>query len=215
MKRYFLHSILVGLVCMNFISTPIQGMEITRIKHALNVPTQFISNNVYPLTCIGAACFVGGCIARTLFNYWKDRERTYEIDGITKVVINKWPYVAPHEYIAVIKNKKTNESYGHLIYRLQAAGVAYLRILSIEEAYREKRYGSKLLQAILGKLPSLHNCSKVTVNAIPIELRSGETIQQMLPKLIRFYQKHGAKITQMGNNGAWMEFDLQEATQNK
>lgn len=208
MKKHFLVSTFFGLFFTNFISTPVEAMQINRIKHDLNVPTQFINNNVYPLACIGAACFIGGCIARTLFNYWKDREKVYEIDGITKVVINKWPYAAPREYSAVIKNSKTNQIYGSLIYQVQPFDVVYLRRFVIEPDYRKQEWGSKLLKAVLEKLPSLYGCKKVTIFASPIELKEAETEQEMLPKLIKFYEKHGAKVARTEGNGTWMVVDL-------
>lgn len=210
MKRYLLHSILIGLVCMNFISTPVQGIEINRIKHAINAPREFFSNNVYPLACIGAACFIGGYLARTLFNYWKDREKVYEIDGITKVVINKWPYAGPQEYIAVIMNSKTNQEYGSLIYHVQPLNVVYIRRFVIDPNFRKQQLGSKLLQTVLDKLPSLYGCKKVTLQARPFELREGETKQQMLPKLIKFYEKHGAKVVRIEGDSTWMAINLVE-----
>lgn len=209
MKKYLLILTFLGLC---FSNTPLQAMQMNRVLSPLPLPIRFISNNLYPLVFWGTAGFIGVYAAKKLFNYWRDRERMYEIDEMTKVVINTWPYAAPREYIAAIINSKTNQEYGNLIYQVQAAGVVYIRRLVIEPEYRQKKYGSKLLKIVLSKLPSLHNCSKVTVYAMPIELRAEETIQQILPKLIGFYQKQGAQITQIGNNGTWMEFDLTKQT---
>lgn len=209
MKKYFIFSILFGLIGANFTSTLIQAMEINRIKNSSQI--QFLSQNIYPIVFCGAV-LVAVHAAKVLFNCWKDRERTYEIDEMTNVVISKWPLNFPQEYIAVIKNRKTNESYGHLIYQLQDIDVAFIRRFEIERAYREKGYGSKLLKIVLNTLPSLHGCTKVTLFASPIALKSDETKQELLPKLIAFYQKQGAQIDELKNDGAWMVFDLKFKT---
>lgn len=207
MKQYFLASVLLGLMLMNFTSTPIQAMEISRIKSSL--PFQLVTNNLYPLVFWGTTSFIGVYTAKTLYNYfWRDKERVYEVDGITKVIISTWPYAALREYRAVIKNSKTNQIYGSLIYQVQSRDEVYIRRFVVDSNYRKQGWGSKLLQAVLAQLPSLYGCKKVTLKAEPLELKEQETPQHMLPKLIKFYQKQGARVIRTEGNGPWMEFDL-------
>lgn len=207
MKNYLLVFISLGFMCAA-ISTPIHTMETNRIKNAFSLPIRFISNNLYPLAFWGTIGLIGAYATKTLMQYWHDRERTFEIDGLYNILIKRWVVDGAHEYIAVIKNKMTNESYGHLIYQLQPLNVVYIRRLVIDPEYRNHELGGKLLKAVLERLPSLYGCKKVTLLASPMELRDGETKEQMLPKLIKFYEKHGAKVARTENGHTWMVIDL-------
>ncbi len=77
---------------------------------------------------------------------------------------------------------------------------AYIEYLHIYKNERRKNYGSILLTFALETLTELQ-AVKVEWHASPFDLAMGEERDTMLPKLIAFYERHGARMTQFTQTG--------------
>lgn len=75
----------------------------------------------------------------------------------------------------------------------------YIARLHVEPAHRKKSFGSILLQFALDTLTQCKN-DEIRWVASPFNLPAEQTSSEMLPKLIAFYQRHGA---QMLNSTQW------------
>lgn len=71
--------------------------------------------------------------------------------------------------------------------------IGFIDWLHISPTERKKSFGSMLLQFALDSLTEC-NCQEIRWTASPFDLSGKQTKQDMLPKLIAFYEKHGAKV---------------------
>lgn len=78
-------------------------------------------------------------------------------------------------------------------YRDNNSNSGYINVLHVNKDNRKQSYGSVLLQFALDTLTEL-NCAVIRWTASPFDLQKGQTQQTMLPKLVGFYQKHGAQV---------------------
>ena len=78
----------------------------------------------------------------------------------------------------------------------QNTRAGYIQSLHITPSKRKQSFGSILLTFALATLTEC-KCTIVTWLASPFNLREGEDARAMLPKLVAFYQRHGAIVTQM------------------
>lgn len=81
----------------------------------------------------------------------------------------------------------------------------YISHLHIEQEQRSKSYGSILLRFALDMLAE-QNAHEIGWIASPFCLRAGEKVEAMLPKLIAFYQRHGATMLSTDGNTAQMRY---------
>jgi hypothetical protein len=76
--------------------------------------------------------------------------------------------------------------------------------LQVCQNARNQSYGSKLLKHVLEKLST--HCNEIYFQAYPYDLKSDQTKQEMLPKLISFYQRQGAQVISQNNFSANMVY---------
>jgi GNAT superfamily N-acetyltransferase len=165
---------------------------------------------------IAAIC----CAVTSAIQYYYADEIVEEVmhnayDKITlKKVSPKKSLDGYNEYIAEIKNLQSNEIYGCIIYSVPSPTYAYhyalhphIDSLKIALNHRGKGYGSILVKYALNKIVAAR-CEQKTISltAVPYDLREGETTLEMLPKLIKFYEKLGAKLLDKNDRGASMRF---------
>lgn len=102
-----------------------------------------------------------------------------------------------------ISNKKKlgNIEFDYYTYN----NTAKIRKLHVEPTERKKSYGSILLRFALDTLTELGS-SAIYWEAKPFDLKEGQTPENMLPKLIAFYQKHGAQVQTIGTKNAQMAY---------
>ncbi len=113
--------------------------------------------------------------------------------------------------VAELIDKETHEPRGSVEFGLHhypnIAG--YIRSLHILPEHRGKSYGSILLKFAISTL-SQWGCKHISFEAQPFNLKEGESVAVMLPKLIAFYQRHGAQLISQNEYAADMKIDLQE-----
>ncbi len=167
---------------------------------------------------IAATCYAVTCAIQ----YYYADEIVEEVmhnayDKITlKKVSPKKSLNGYDEYSAEIKNLQSNEVYGYIAYSVPSRTYTYhyvlyphINILKINPTLRCKGYGSILVKYALSKIAAAQ-CEQKTISltATPYDLRAGETTEEMLPKLINFYEKLGAKVVDRNDRGASMEFTI-------
>jgi len=81
----------------------------------------------------------------------------------------------------------------------------YIDRLHVSKDKRGSSYGSMLLRFALTKLTSLR-CKAVYWQACPYDLHAHQTPENMLPKLIKFYQRHGAQLLFQSDYSARMVY---------
>jgi|ERR1700733_124113 len=91
---------------------------------------------------------------------------------------------------------------------------AHLDVLEIKQEEREKSYGSFLLRAALHDVENAESCIHMKWSVVPLNLRDGEQEQEMLPRLIDFYKKHGAIVYRPNNMIHLFQRDEQKPKEN-
>jgi GNAT superfamily N-acetyltransferase len=99
-----------------------------------------------------------------------------------------------------IEDIETSECYGEITYEIVRPphafiAFAYILRLHVHRSHRNKQYGGTLLKLALEKIRA-EKIEKVYGIVEPSDLNDGETQEGMLPKLIKFYESHGAHITE-------------------
>ncbi len=81
----------------------------------------------------------------------------------------------------------------------------YISRLHIPKEHRQHSYGSKLLKFALAELTQM-KCITINWQACPFDLAEGERSEDMLPKLIAFYKRHGAQVLSQGTTSAQLAY---------
>lgn len=108
---------------------------------------------------------------------------------------------------------ETSEYYGDITYEIVRPpyafiAFAYILGLHVNRSHRNKHYGSALLKLALENIRA-EKIEKVYLIAEPSDLNDGESQEAMLPKLIKFYERHGAHVTERySDTSVGMVFDL-------
>lgn len=100
----------------------------------------------------------------------------------------------------------TNKELGSIEFHFYTFNnTAQISKLHIKSQERKKSYGSILLRFALDTLTEL-GCSAIYWMACPFDLNPEQTQENMLPKLVAFYQKHGAQALSIGTKNAQMAY---------
>lgn len=123
------------------------------------------------------------------------------------------------QFEIVLEDIKTQEYYGSITYEIAKPSYtnSYANILElhVNRNHRNKRYGSALLKLALEKIRS-EKIESAHLIAEPSDFDYGECEETMLPKLIRFYERHGGTVIGMYEAvSASMMFDLKEKQSGK
>lgn len=106
---------------------------------------------------------------------------------------------------------KTGQYLGYIIFEYNSSTKqGHISRLHVTTKQRKKSYGSILLQFALDTLTEC-DCQKIDWTAYPFDLPANENRQSMLPKLIAFYERHGAELVSKGENSAQIVFDPKKA----
>lgn len=106
------------------------------------------------------------------------------------------------QYKMIINNLDKYENYAKFtVYKKRQVGS--LHTLAVGQNERQKNYGA-LLYACVIKAMIDFGCTEITWYAAPNNLLNGQTPEQMLPKLINFYQQLGAQATTRYSTSAVM-----------
>ena len=213
------------IICAALLTTANQfAMQLPTIKKLRDsIPQEtvdYLKSAGRALTWLGGAAAACYAVTRAIQYYYAD-EIVEEVmhDAHHKITLKK---VSPkkslngyNEYIAEIKNLQSNEVYGCIIYSVPSPTYAYhyalhphIDSLKIALNQRGNGYGSILVTFALNKITSAQ-CEQKTISltAVPYDLREGETTEEILPKLIKFYEKLGAKLLDKNDRGASMRFN--------
>jgi ribosomal protein S18 acetylase RimI-like enzyme len=119
-----------------------------------------------------------------------------------------------NQFEITLENIKTQEYYGSIEFEIAKPSYtnSYANILElhVNRNHRNKRYGSTLLKLALEKIRA-EKIESAHLIAEPSDFDDGECEETMLPKLIRFYERHGGTVIGMYNEVcASMMFDLKE-----
>lgn len=110
-------------------------------------------------------------------------------------------------FTVILKDSTTGCQLGSIIFEYNAGSKkGFINRLHIFPNARKKSYGSILLQFALDSLTEC-DCQQVNWVASPFDLQKGQTQTDMLPKLIAFYEKHGAKMLSKTAYNAQMIFN--------
>jgi len=113
----------------------------------------------------------------------------------------------------VLEDIETRECYGHITYEIVRPPYAFITFayilgLQVNRSHRKKQYGSALLKFALEKIRA-EKIEKVYLIAEPSDLNDGESEEAMLLRLIKFYERHGAHVTERySDTSVGMVFDL-------
>jgi hypothetical protein len=110
-------------------------------------------------------------------------------------------------YEVKLKDKSTGKELGHVKFSYDKGRKSgYISLLKVPREERKCSYGSILLKFALEKL-SAQNCKGgITWQAYPFDLNPYESQEEMLPKLIAFYQRHGAQLISQNKWSAEMAY---------
>ena len=109
-------------------------------------------------------------------------------------------------YEAVLRDGTPGKEYGRVVFSYDKRNNSgYISRLHVAREHRQQSCGSRLLTFALDKLSSL-NCTEIYWQAYPFDLKPNQTQEGMLPKLIAFYQKHGAQIVSKNATSAQMVY---------
>ena len=138
--------------------------------------------------------------------------------GIVRVTVKKfglgwekkWTLLSRQRcfYIELFCN---NKAIGHanISFQNTSGRLDLIRIFSKDG--RKKGLGKILYACAVQKLLDL-GCTHIDISAQSYELKDGETVEKLLPDLIRFYQKCGAEVDQQWPNLALMSIkDINKA----
>lgn len=115
-------------------------------------------------------------------------------------------------YEAVLRDSFTSKELGRIGFSYNKfTQTGYISRLHVAREERKQSYGSILLKFALEKLTQL-NCLGIYWQAYPFDLNVGQTSENMLPKLIAFYQRHGAQVLSQNTNSAQMAYYPQITT---
>lgn len=109
------------------------------------------------------------------------------------------------QYDAVLNDATSNEL-GRISFSFnKLTKTGYISRLHVLRTARRNSYGSVLLRYALKTLTHL-KCTCINWMAFPFDLAEGQTQENMLPKLIAFYQRHGALVLSQTGNSAQMAY---------
>ncbi len=109
-------------------------------------------------------------------------------------------------YEAVLKDPGSGKVLGRVLFSYDKfAKSGYIARLHVQPEERKQSYGSSLLKFALQKLTDL-KCIGIYWQAYPFDLRADQTSQNMLPKLIAFYKRHGAQVLSQNETSAQMAY---------
>ena len=107
---------------------------------------------------------------------------------------------------AVLKDSETARELGRVVYSYNKnTKTGYIARLHVNRDERKHSYGSKLLKFALTKLTNLQ-CIGIYWQAYPFDLLADQTSENMLPKLIAFYKRHGAQVLSQNSSSAQMAY---------
>lgn len=199
------------------------AMQLQTIKSAYNsIPQEtvdYLKSAGRALTWLGGIAATCYAVTRAIQYYYAD-EIVEEVmhDAHHRITLKKinTGRNENNDYVAEIKNIHGKQVIGIITYAIpndhlfpNASLYPYIHLIRIEKEYRRKSYGSILLKFALNKIAT-SNCKIKTVYlyAQPHCLSDNETREEMLPKLIEFYKKHGATLKLLGLQSATMAFEL-------
>lgn len=130
---------------------------------------------------------------KNFFSPYQKQFINLEDDPTLSIEENDWGDVIAFK--AIISDHCGNE-YGYVMFNYdKTSKAAHIETLYVRSEFRKKSFGSLLLTFALQTLTEC-KCTIVTWIASPFNLKEGEDSKLMLPKLIAFYQRHGAVVTQ-------------------
>jgi GNAT superfamily N-acetyltransferase len=135
---------------------------------------------------------------------YKKRLTQYQNNQITVAI--QWDSDFETRYRADITDKITDKNLGFALFSYnKIEKIGNISLLYIEQKERGHSYGDTLLKFVLEKLNS-DNCNKIYWVAEPFNLNPNQTREDMLPKLIAFYQRQGAQVISQNATSAEMSF---------
>jgi GNAT superfamily N-acetyltransferase len=113
------------------------------------------------------------------------------------------PVSSPHLVVSSFESETQHHfaatlNYGNQIigkvefYFFKSNNTGRIELLAIEPEYRRQSFGSTLLTCALDTLSDMGSTA-IYWSACPLQLPEDQTRQIMLPKLIAFYERHGAQ----------------------
>jgi GNAT superfamily N-acetyltransferase len=110
-------------------------------------------------------------------------------------------------YAVSLRDKARGKELGTVdfsYYKINHSGcISHLHVCREERGHS---YGSLLLKYALEKLTDL-DCESISLDASPFDLGPGQTPEKILPKLISFYQRYGAKLIFQNKTTAHMVWE--------
>lgn len=142
-------------------------------------------------------------------NELPQRERAYLSDNLFVEIEEEEDALQKKFTIILSKIEHRNEKeVGTLLFTyIKGKNEIFFDAIIIKKSERGNGYGNMLIKFVSERFKEYKDC-KISGSAVPHHLRKGETGHNMLPRLIKFYKKFGAKVVKIEREvpAADMEF---------
>lgn len=128
--------------------------------------------------------------------YYDNKERNIDIDHL-KWRFNEHNNNKSYEITVIDTSNCSEEKVGNInFYQLNEPGYYFLSYLWVEKNFRNQHIGQKLFQAMIHILKQ-YNAVQVEWTAAPFDLHTYQKKEELLPRLIKFYENLGGKVVDL------------------